>query len=99
MQLEDKIIGNMLCVKINGHITGISEVSRLKDIISMNADNVKIIELEIRDAYVIPSMLIGLLMKEAKKDQKQIRLLCVQKELKQLLSDLNLDTVFEVKMK
>jgi len=95
MQVVDKIAGNILFIKINGHITGIYEVSKIKAVIAENSD-LKIIELDIKDAYVIPSMLIGFLIKEVNLENKKIRLKCSQKELKQLIVDLNLHTVFEI---
>lgn len=95
MQIQDKIAGNILVITIEGHITGISEVTNIKSVIQSNAD-FKIIELIIKDAYVIPSMLIGLLIKEVNQNKKTVKLKCLQKELKQLLSDLNLDSVLQV---
>lgn len=96
MQTTHKLLGDLLSIKIDGHITGITEVTKLKDIFNSNA-SAKIIEMQVIDAYVIPSMLIGLFLKEVNVNNRKLRLICSQKELKTLINDLNLNSVIEVR--
>ena len=96
MQIDSNISGDNLSITIRNHITGISEVAQIKTLIDSHR-NIRNIDLNIIDAYVIPSMLIGYLVKLIKKDKKSITINCSKKELKQLIKDLNLDTIITIR--
>ncbi len=96
MKIITKQSGTTLFCTIEGHITGISEAMQIKTEISSN-ENISVIELNIPDAYVIPSMLIGYLVKTVAKDKKSISIKCGTRELKQLIIDLNLQSVVTLK--
>lgn len=96
MTIEDKLSGNKLSLIVKGHITGISEFNELKQVID-SSSQVSTVELSFRDAYVIPSILIGYLVKIINLDKKTVIIKCSQKELKSLLTDLNLHTVMNVR--
>ena len=92
MKVEPQIQTGKLVVKILDHITGVKEVNDIKSVID-SYDNIHSIELNIVDAFVMPSALIGYLVKLNGKDQKNIYIKA-NKDLKKLLIDLNLDQVF-----
>ena len=85
-----------LTIIIEGHITGMNEVMQIKDIISSNmqADT---FELIIKDAYVIPSALIGFLVKLINIDGKKIIISETKDELKNLFDDLDLNQIFLIR--
>jgi len=95
MKTSQKMMGSSLSITVDGHITGKSEVMKIKDIVDHNSE-ATVIELIVNDAYVIPSMLIGVLVREIQVNHKRVRLLCSQDELKTLIKDLNLDSIIEV---
>jgi len=87
--------GTVATLQVEGHITGVTEVLEIKTQLS-NVD-FDILELTIEDAFVIPSAFIGYLVKIVQKDGKKILLHPKQPSLKTLITDLNLDAVFEVR--
>ena len=95
MEITHNIISGMLTLRISGHITGVQEVNEIKSIVEANksADTIK---LDILDAFVIPSALIGYLMKLVNVDEKIISIAAYQEELYQLLSDLQLEKIFQL---
>ena len=92
MKLEPQLQAGRLTVKILDHITGVREVNEIKQVID-SYSNIQNVELNIVDAFVMPSALIGYLVKLNGKDQKTIYI-TANKDLKKLLVDLNLDKVF-----
>ncbi len=96
MKTRAEYSGGTLSIIIDDHITGIIEVVQIKDIFKSYPE-ARIVELDIRDAYVIPSMLIGYLLKEINVDKKRIIIKCAKKELKNLITDLNLHTIIDVR--
>ena len=95
MHIKDTLIGNKLSIDIDGHVTGIKEFTEIKSMIESYKE-AQIIDLKFNDAHVIPSMIIGYLVKIIKKDNKRVDIKCSQKELKQLMIDLNLHTMMNV---
>jgi len=95
MKITHTMIGNLLTIHINEHITGMQEVGVIKTIVKAN-DGFDTIKLDIVDAFVIPSALIGYLMKLTNIDKKNISIIAHQKELNQLLIDLQLDQLFRL---
>ncbi len=89
-------MGSTLQIEIQGHVTGVAEVLVLKDILDANAD-VSRIEFIINDAYVIPSMLIGILLKEVHSAKKKVMIRTTQERLKTLINELSLNTFIEVR--
>ncbi len=96
MQIQSTLLGDYLTIIIDGHITGIKEFSEIKAIIDSHTQ-AKAVELKINDAHVIPSMLIGYLVKIIKMDKKKVTIKCSKKELKSLITDLNLHTIINVR--
>jgi len=80
---------------VEGHITGVTEVLEIKTALANL--NIEILEIIVRDAYVIPSALIGYLVKLVQKDGIKVVFRAEQDSLKTLISDLNLNAVFEVR--
>ena len=85
--------GSTLTIKVEGHITGLAQVEEIKSLVSANS-RYEFIELDIVDAYVIPSALIGYLIKLVNLDKKKVTLIAHQAELKELIQELNLDKTF-----
>lgn len=96
MQTKDVVSGEKLSIEIGGHITGLGEFTQLKSIINSHSQ-AKVIELNIKDAFVIPSVLIGYLVKLIHVDKKTIIMKCAKEELKTLITDLNLNTVITLR--
>jgi len=96
MTTEIENVGNVLRITIHGHVTGVSEVIVLKEIMDNNTESSNI-ELIINDAYVIPSMLIGALLKKVHADKKKVSIQTSQKRLKTLISELSLNTFIEMR--
>jgi len=96
MELSTQDRGNGLSITIAGHITGIAEVSQINRYLSKNSDY-QFFELDIQDAFVIPSALIGQLVTLANAHNKQITIIPHHEGLKELLEDLNLHQVFNIR--
>ncbi|SFV75101.1 hypothetical protein MNB_SM-3-1190 [hydrothermal vent metagenome] len=96
MKIDTRMNAVSITLVIEGHITGINEVMQIKDIIASNAQ-VDSIEFIIKDAFVMPSALIGFLAKLANKDGKKIVISEAKDELKNLLKDLSLDQTFLIR--
>ena len=89
--------GTSLVIDVDGHITGIGEVNEIKSVIEMNQD-VPLIELDLHDALVVPSALIGLLFKKAQKEGKKVVLKAQHEEIQELIQDLDLQHHIEVRV-
>jgi hypothetical protein len=94
MQVKSSQSGNKFVLKISGHITTIGDVGEIKNhLINIDANEVEFI---IGDAFVIPSALIGLLLKLVQANHKTVTIKA-KDELMELLKELNLQTVFNLK--
>ena len=71
MKIRTNIHSSLISLEIEGHVTGIIEVEEIKSIIS-SYNNISEIEFVFKDASVIPSSLIGYLVKLAQRDNKRI---------------------------
>lgn len=87
--------GTVATLRIEGHITGVAEVLEIKT--KLSTVDFEILEITVKDAFVIPSALIGYLVKIVQKDGVKVMFNAQQDSLKTLISDLNLDAVFEVR--
>ena len=95
MKISHKLVGRLLTLSINGYITGLQEVSTVKTLIKENSE-CDSIKLDIIDGFVIPSALIGYLMKLINVDNKSISIIAHQEELQELFVDLQLDKSFNL---
>ncbi len=95
MKISHNLIGNLLTLSINEHITGLTEVDTIKILIKENSE-CQTLKIDIIDGFVIPSALIGYLMKLINVDNKSISIVAHQKELQELLIDLKLDESFHL---
>jgi len=96
MEIFSSLNGMNLSLTLEGHITGIVEVTEIKNVIASNQD-FHILEIIITDAFVIPSALIGYLIKIINTDKKNVIIKAKQNELKILLTELNLDKIFTLR--
>ena len=96
MQTNSTFHNSTLHLIIDGHVSGISEVMTITNIFS-EYSQARVIELEFNDAFVIPSALIGHLLKLVNVDQKKVMIKAKRHELKDLINDLNLNTAFDVR--
>ncbi len=96
MNLSTQYRGDRLAITVEGHITSIKEVSQINDILSATNDY-QAFELNILDAFVMPSALIGQLVTLTNKYNKSITIIPQHNELKELLEDLNLHEVFDIR--
>jgi len=96
MEIHSSYSGMNLSLTLKGHITGMSEVMKIKSLVGAN-QGFTTLELIIEDAFVIPSALIGYLIKIINVDNKRVTIKASHNELKLLLSELKLDKVFEVR--
>jgi len=96
MEIHSSYSGMNLSLTLEGHITGISEVAKIKSLVNAN-QGFTTLDLIIKDAFVIPSALIGYLIKIINADNKRVTIKASHNELKVLLSELKLDKVFEVR--
>jgi len=85
--------GNRLILKIYEHITTINDVNEIKK--HMLSESFDELELVISDAFVIPSALIGLLLRTVQADKKRVSIKA-KDELLELLKELNLQSVFKL---
>ena len=96
MELNSSYTGMNLTLTLKGHITGISEVAKIKSLVE-TSQGFTALDLVIEDAFVIPSALIGYLMKVINVDKKRVIIQAKHHELRVLLTELKLDKVFEVR--
>ena len=96
MRIKQHDMGNQLILDIDGHITGISEVNELK--IIFNNSNATTIELNINDAFVVPSAFIGILVRLVQKDKKSIKINTKHQELQILFKELSLDSIIDIRI-
>ena len=96
MEIHSSYSGMNLSLTLEGHITGVTEVMKIKSLVSAN-QGFTTLDLIIKDAFVIPSALIGYLMKVVNADNKRVVIQAHQRDLKVLLAELKLDKVFEVR--
>ena len=96
MKTTSNFNGTTLNITIEGHVTGATEVMEIKNIVSAHLHATSV-ELNIKDAFVIPSALIGYLVKLVNGEKKRVAIQAKHEGLKNLLRDLNLHTLFEVR--
>lgn len=96
MEINTSATSTTVTLTIRGHITGIGEVAEIKNILAQN-DAVSTVELKLIDAFVIPSMLIGFLLKEAQVKKKAIIFISPKDELKSLINELNLSSILTLR--
>ena len=96
MKVRTSTHSSLISLEIEGHVTGIVEVEEIKSIIA-SYNNITEIEFIFKDAFVIPSSLIGHLVKLAQRDNKRIIIKSSNADLVKLLTDLNLDQMFYIK--
>ena len=97
MDVKVQDLGQKLLLKITGHITGAVEAGEIRSILKSH-ENSEAIEFHIKDALVIPSSLIGLLIKKSLVEGKKITVKVWNKELEDLFYELNLLDYIEVKL-
>jgi hypothetical protein len=92
MNIEKK--GN-LSFEISGNIKSLDDLSKIKSAIEADrpksGDSLKIV---LKDSISMPSAVIGYFLKLVKKEGVNIRMSINDKRLEQLLSELNLKSVF-----
>jgi len=96
MELQTRLSASSMTLTVEGHITGISEVMAIKNAISSHM-HLETFELDIKDAFVIPSALIGFLVKIVNRDNKKVIINASKSELKDLLKDLGLEQTFLIR--
>jgi len=97
MELEVHNVGSSLIINVDGHITGMMEVGEIKNVMDSNQE-ISLIELDLNDAIVVPSALIGLLLKKSQEENKKVVLKTHHKEIQELFHELNLQNQIEVKV-
>jgi len=95
MQTNVTLHNTTLQILIDGHVSGISEVMELQNIMKQHTE-VNFIELIFPDAFVIPSALIGYLLRVIKVDKKTVQIKAQRQELRDLINDLNLSSVLNI---
>jgi ribonuclease HI len=78
--------------EIKGIIRTLKEVEEIKEIIKRDDSSELIIK--ITDSYILPSALIGFLMKQKEENNKEVTLLIKDENLFEMLMDLSLDEEF-----
>lgn len=92
--MQIKVIGNSLMIM--GNIKSVNDFTQLKDEISEITMSYKNIILDIKDSFSITSSIIGYLNKLIKKDGIGVQMKVGTTQLFDLLSDLNLISLFNV---
>jgi len=77
--------------EIKGIIRTLKEVEEIKEIIKDDSSELII---KITDSYILPSALIGFLMKQKEENNKEVTLLIKDENLFEMLMDLSLDEEF-----
>ncbi|WP_458699488.1 hypothetical protein ACKGJI_06550 [Sulfurospirillum sp. 1307] len=88
-----------IVINVKGNIKSLVDGKKLKDAIedsSLNDDK-KPIDIHIKDSFIITSSVIGFLMKFIKKDQIPISLYVYNNELYDMLDNMNLLSVLNIK--
>ncbi len=93
MKIEHSQVGNKVIIKIYEHVTSIADVHNIKT--HIHDGTFDEIEIVLYDAFVIPSALIGLLLKIVKGDKKIVNIKATN-ELIELLKELNLQNIFKL---
>ena len=93
MNIKSSHGGSKLVLRIYEHITTINDVNEIRS--HMMSSSFDELELVINDAFVMPSALIGLLLKEVQADKKRVYIQA-KDELIELLKELNLQSVFKL---
>lgn len=83
-------------VFIEGLVRGNSEVAEIKSVISNLISSNKVVTIQFENSYVIPSSLIGFLLKVIHDDKINLNVKVKQKELYELLDRLNLVSALKV---
>jgi len=97
MKINATIQSGRLILNISQHITGIIEVNEIKAQIE-SYNNLRDIQLNIDEAFVVPSALIEYLVKLSKVDHKNITIES-SSAVCQLFKELQLDTIFTLKIR
>ena len=95
MKIDTSLHGSLLTLTIHGHITGTTEVEEIKAVLSAHKSLDKI-ELNLLDAFVMPSALIGHLVKLSQRDNKDISIKANNDTLVDLLNNLGLNQMFKI---
>ena len=96
MKVTTDLRGSALYLNVKGHITGMNEVENIKSTITLY-NNFNTVELLLEDAYVIPSSLLGYLVKLKVKENKSIVINTKEESLEELLISLELHKLFSIK--
>jgi hypothetical protein len=86
-----EIAKNRGIYEIKGIIRTLKEVEEIKEIIKDDSSELII---KITDSYILPSALIGFLMKQKEENNKEVTLLIKDENLFEMLMDLSLDEEF-----
>lgn len=98
MKISVESASNRRVVKIEGLVRGTEEVSRIKSEFSNFSEN-EVVELHFIDSYIIPSSLIGFLLKVIHEDRIKLKVIIEKQELYELLRRLNLTQSLNVAQK
>jgi hypothetical protein len=95
MKINTRTTAGIVSLEIEEQVTGIHEVQEIQRVISsFNQNNT--VELIFKDAYVMPSSLIGYLVTLVNVNNKKV-IIDVQSELRNLIVELDLDKIFTIK--
>ncbi len=96
-----KIIKNSpKSIQIEGNIKGLSDLQQIKsEVESYNLSQGDAFTIEIIDSFSMPSAMIGYLLRIIEQDKIKLTLVIYDKRLTELLADLNLKEVFNIKSK
>ena len=99
MELQVKSNPSSTELHINGNIKSLSDNDTIKHAIenAWQDDSSKSISIIINDSFIITSSVIGFLIKCIKKDKMKISLKIYNEELYEMLDDMNLTQVLNVK--
>ena len=87
-----EIVKNNGVYEVRGIIKSLKEVEEIKEVIEK--DDPFEIKIKIVDSYMVPSSLIGYLMKQKEENAKRIMLFIQDENLFEMLMDLGLDEEF-----
>jgi hypothetical protein len=96
MELKNNSIAGKVVLDISGYVTGMADVAEINSAIASDSAAGEI-NFIFHDAVVIPSALIGTLLKLVQKDGKKVVIEAKQNGLKDLLGRLKLTTLIDVR--
>lgn len=99
MELNIKNSSSAVDIIIKGNIKSVSDTDSIKSAIqeTWDVDDTKPINIRIDDSFIITSSVIGFLIKFIKKDKIPISLFVKNDELFEMLDDMNLVNVLNVR--